>query len=163
MRIIMASDHAGLELKEHLRFFLAGKGYAVEDKGPFSFDENDDYPDYIASVAEVVSSNPQNTRAIIVGGSGQGEAIVANRFPHVRAVVYVGEPSSSHGTREILTLTRTHNDANILSLGARFISKESAEEIVLLWLTTAFSGEERHVRRIAKIETVTGKKEHESQ
>lgn len=158
MRIVMACDHAGLEIKEHLRFFLAGKGYAVEDKGAHSFNENDDYPDYVASAAEAVSNSPHHTRAIILGGSGQGEAIVANRFPNVRAVVYVGEPvQSPSANREVLTLTRAHNDANVLSLGARFLTNESAEEIVLQWLTTPFSREERHVRRIAKIETVTKK------
>jgi ribose 5-phosphate isomerase B len=156
MRIVVACDHAGFEMKEYLRFFLAGKGYAVEDKGAHSFNEGDDYPDYIARAAEAVSNNPQTIRAIILGGSGQGEAIVANRFPNVRAVVYVGEPvQSSSTTRDVLTLTRAHNDANILSLGARFLTNESAEEIVLQWLTTPFSGDERHVRRVKKIETVT--------
>jgi len=156
MRIVMASDHAGFEMKEHLRFFLASKGYAVEDKGAYTFDALDDYPDYVALAAKAVSENPQKTCAIILGGSGQGEAIVANRFPHVRAVVYAGEPCGSHTQLpNMLALTREHNDANVLSLGARFLTNESAEEITLEWLTTPFSEDERHVRRIEKIETVT--------
>jgi ribose 5-phosphate isomerase B len=107
----------------------------------------DDYPDFISIAAQKVSQSPKD-KAIILGGSGQGEAMVANRFPHVRATVYYG------GSDEILKLSREHNDANVLSLGARFLGKETAEKAVRLWLAGEFSGEQRHVRRIKKIEHV---------
>jgi ribose 5-phosphate isomerase B len=93
--------------------------------------------------------------AIVLGGSGQGEAIVANRFPHVRAVVFNGQYVSPDENRDIpneIVLSREHNDANILSLGARFLSEEEAKNAVRLWLATPFSHDERHIRRIAKIE-----------
>jgi len=145
--IFLATDHAGFELKEKLKTFLSKEGYEVEDLGALEFDTQDDYPDFISLAAQKVSKNPEN-KAIVLGGSGQGEAIVANRFPGVRAVVYYGGPV------EIVSLSREHNDANILSLGARFFSYEKAEEVVKLWLETPFPGEERHQRRINKIEEV---------
>jgi len=151
MRIVVACDHAGFEVKERIRNFLSAQGFEVLDMGAYHHDPEDDYPIFIAKVAELVSQDPQNTRGIVVGGSGQGEAIVANRFPHVRAVVYLGEFGNKE-KREILKLTRTHNDANILSLGARFIPIELIEDIVHEWLTTPFSEEDRHKRRIEEIE-----------
>lgn len=160
MRIVFASDHAGFELKEHLKNVVASLGYEVEDVGAYTYNKDDDYPDYVAPAARAVSNDYGNTKAIVIGGSGQGEAIVANRFAHVRAVVYVGEPHSalSQG-QNMLTLTREHNNANILSLGARFLSKEDSEHIVRAWLETPFSNDERHIRRIEKIESVTQKTE----
>lgn len=156
MRIIFACDHAGFELKEHLKQVVATWGYEVEDVGAFTYDEQDDYPDYVVLAARAVSGNPTQTRAIVVGGSGQGEAIVANRFTHVRAVVYAGEPLTDATIEKpiMLTLTREHNDANVLSLGARFLTLGSAESAVRLWLDTPFSGDERHVRRIEKIDSI---------
>ncbi len=149
MKIFLGSDHAGFELKNKIRNLLEGLGEEVFDKGPSAYDEGDDYPDFIAPVAREVSKNPKTTRGIILGASGQGEAMVANRFSHVRATVYYG------GTKEILKLSREHNDANVLSLGARFLSEEEAFDAVKVWLATPFSKEERHERRIAKIENVT--------
>lgn len=145
-KIFVGTDHAGFELKEKLVPFLKELGYEVEDKGAFSLDEKDDYPDFVAPVAEEVSKAPEDTRGIVLGGSGQGEDMVADKFPHVRSAVYYGGPL------EIVKLSREHNDANILSLGARFISEEEAKTAVKLWLETPFSGEERHARRIEKIE-----------
>lgn len=150
MKIIFASDHAGFALKEKLIPFVEGLGYEVEDVGTEQFDANDDYPDFISKAAAEVSKDPDNIHAIILGGSGQGEAIVANRFPHVRAVVFYGAPENSE--LNVLTLAREHNDTNVLSLGARFLNEDDAREAVQSWLDTAFSGEERHVRRIKKIE-----------
>ena len=146
MKIYLGSDHAGFELKAHLKKYLEGLGEEVFDKGPTELDENDDYPDYMIPVAREVSEDPKGSRGIVIGGSGQGEAMAANRFTNVRAAVYYGGP------KEIITLSREHNNANVLSLAARFISKEEAIEVVKLWLSTPFSNDERHVRRIEKIE-----------
>lgn len=144
--IYLASDHAGFELKEKLKAHLQELGYEVKDCGAFSYDENDDYPDFVVLAVRAVSENPGNARAIIFGGSGQGEAMVANRFRGVRAVVYYGN------NEKIITLSREHNDANVLSLGARFLTEEEAKRAVKLWLVTPFTGEERHVRRLKKID-----------
>jgi len=142
MKIYLASDHAGFELKEILRVYVEELGYETEDCGALAYDAGDDYPEYIRQAAQKVSNNSQESKAIILGGSGQGEAMVANRYPNVRATVYYG------GSEEIITLSREHNDANVLSLGARFLSTEDAKHVVKTWLSTAFSNEERHVRRI---------------
>lgn len=148
MTIYFATDHAGFELKEKLVSFVRDElHHEVVDCGAMVLEENDDYPTYIKKAAEAVSQHPDVVRGIILGGSGQGEAMVANKFPHVRAVAYYG------GDLEIIRLSREHNDANILSLGARFISVEEAQAAVSLWLSTPFSGDERHVRRIAHIDS----------
>ena len=149
--IHIGADHAGFDMKEELREYLQSLGYEVVDHGAFEFDEDDDYPDFIQPVADAVSRDVEKlSKGIVIGGSGQGEAIVANRFANVRAIVYYGEPANAD--LNIITLSREHNDANILSLGARFITNEEAKEVVELWLETAFGGEDRHVRRINKID-----------
>src|SRR6185369_10167111 len=107
--IFLGSDHAGFELKEKIQQFLLSKNYVVTDCGPEVYDPMDDYPDFISQVAENVARSREN-RGIILGLSGQGEAMVANRFPNVRAAVYYGGPTG------IITLSREHNDANVLSL-----------------------------------------------
>jgi ribose 5-phosphate isomerase B len=154
MKILIASDHAGFSLKEALVPFLEEElGYEVEDMGPYDYDENDDYPDLIAPLAKKISED-SDLRGIIIGGSGQGEAIVANRFPNVRTVVFNGQYNPGDG-REIpneIVISREHNDSNILSLGARFINEEEAFDAVKLWLETPFPFEERHMRRIKKID-----------
>lgn len=147
MKIYIATDHAGFPLKEQILPYLREElGYEVVDCGAEALDPNDDYPAFMQAAARAVSENPEDTKAIIFGGSGQGEAIVANRFPHVRAVVYYG------GQPEIIRLSREHNDANVLSFGGRFVSVEEAKEAVALWLHTSFTQDERHVRRIAQID-----------
>ncbi|MDP6388088.1 MAG: RpiB/LacA/LacB family sugar-phosphate isomerase [Candidatus Pacebacteria bacterium] len=157
MKILFATDHAGFELKEILIPFVRSLGYEVEDYGAYEYDENDDYPDSISKAANEISKDPDNLKAIILGGSGQGEAIVANRYPNVRAIVFNGQCEASEGMKvpNEIVISRQHNDANIISLGARFLNKEAAKEAVKLWLETLFSGEERHVRRIAKIKEIT--------
>lgn len=145
MKIFIGADHAGFKLKEKLIPFLMDLGYEVVDKGAFKYDENDDYPDFVEPVAEAIS-NEQDAKGIVIGGSGEGEAMATDRFPHVRTALWYG------GSLEPLKLSREHNDANILSLGARLISEEEALEAVKLWLETPFSGDERHVRRIAKLD-----------
>lgn len=149
MKIFLGSDHAGYELKEALKKELANLGMEVFDKGASTLNPTDDYPDFIAPVAWEVSNDPKESRGIILGGSGEGEAIVANRFSNVRATVYYGGP------KEIITLSREHNNANIFSLGARFLSTSEALEAVKLWLNTPFSNEERHLRRLEKIELLS--------
>ena len=144
--IVIGADHAGFELKEELKKYLTEAGYGVIDKGALQKDETDDYPDVVIPVARQVAGDPEHCRGIIIGGSGQGEAISANRIKNARAVVYYG------GNTEIIKLSREHNNANILSLGARFISTEEAKDTVTLWLNTPFSNEERHIRRISKID-----------
>lgn len=144
MIVYLASDHAGFKLKEKIKSFLKSGRYTVEDKGPCSFDVNDDYPDFVKLAAEAVSKDPRNSKAIILGGSGQGEAMVANRYKNVRAAVYYG------GSEKIIKLSREHNDANTLSLGARFLKEDEALKAVKLWLETPFSQEERHKRRVGK-------------
>ena len=150
MKILFGTDHAGFEMKEALVAFVRDElGGEIVDMGAFVYDEGDDYPDVISKVALKIaaSTDAENIRGIILGGSGEGEAMVANRQRGVRATVYYG------GNSEIVKLSREHNDANILSLGARFLSIDEAKEAVRLWLATAFSGEERHIRRIKKIDT----------
>ncbi|HRY62790.1 MAG TPA: RpiB/LacA/LacB family sugar-phosphate isomerase [Candidatus Paceibacterota bacterium] len=144
-KIFISSDHAGFNLKEVLVSYLKGIGHDVLDKGPFTLDLNDDYPDFISLVAAEVSKD-SSSRGIILGGSGQGEAMVANRFKGVRASVFYG------GTLDMIKVTREHNDSNILSLGARFMTEDEAKAAVKLWLDTPFTNEERHVRRIHKID-----------
>lgn len=147
MLVYLASDHAGFDLKQKLALFLKEKGYEVFDCGPEVFAADDDYPDYVVPCAQKVAAT-QGGAGVVIGLSGQGEAMAANRVKGVRAAVYYGGPE------EILTLSRQHNNANILSLGAKFLTDEAAEQAVLLWLRYDFSGEERHARRTAKLDTV---------
>lgn len=160
MTIFLATDHAGFELKEKIKHTLIGKGYQVEDCGAFEYDSGDDYPDTISKAAEKISEHPTD-RAIVFGSSGQGEAIVANKFRNVRAVVFYGpyvpqnsidvSGKTSNDPFEVVRLARVHNDANILSLGAHILSSEDASNAVDIFLQTDFSNEERHTRRIEKI------------
>lgn len=145
MKIYIGTDHAGFELKESIIPFLRSQRHEVEDLGAHSFESLDDYPDFIRPVAEAVAQN-QNARGIILGGSGQGEAMCANRVKGARAAVYYG------GTVDIVVLSREHNDANILAIGARFVEEDEAKEVVRVWLETSFSGEEKHARRIKKLD-----------
>jgi ribose 5-phosphate isomerase B len=142
--IYLASDHAGFELKKKLKEFLGEEGYEFEDVGPFTFDKLDDYPDFIIPAAEKVAKHPDN-KGIILGGTGQGEAIAANKVKGIRAAVFYGS------RKEIVELSREHNNANILSLGARFLTDNEAKESVKTWLEASYSNDKRHSRRISKI------------
>ncbi len=144
MKIYIAADHAGFNLKNYLKKQLLADGYDIEDCGAFDFDPLDDYPDFIIPAAEKVANQP-NSKGIIIGGSGQGEAMAANRIQGVRAAVYYDGPI------DIIKLSRLHNNANILSLGARFLSVERATEILNIWLAEKFEGE-RHENRINKLD-----------
>lgn len=147
MKICIGSDHAGFLLKEKLKKYLNEIGYLVEDMGAFKLDDNDDYPDFIIPVAESVAMD-NSSLGIILGGSGQGEQIVANKIDGVRAIEYYG------GNLEIVKLGRKHNNANILSLGARFINEKEAKNAVKIFIESEFSKEERHGRRIDKIKEI---------
>ena len=157
MKVYFATDHAGFALKNALLAFVRDElGYTVEDCGAYEENAEDDYPDFIRNAAQAVSSDPNNSRAIILGGSGQGEAMCANRFSNVRATVYYGAPAKSQidadgVALDIIASARLHNDSNILALGARFLSESEAQEVVQEWLSTDFSGEERHLRRLVKL------------
>ena len=163
MKIYLASDHGGFELKNALAAYLKeSPKYEVEDCGADKFDSNDDYPEIIARAARKLSADAlkgMDSRAIVIGASGQGEAIVANRFKGVRCALYYGPASRAQtdiGGKEldIILSAREHNNANALSLGARFITVDEAKQIVEKWLETGFPGEERHSRRIQKIDEV---------
>ena len=144
MIIHIATDHAGLELKEKVKSYLSKLDYEVVDHGAYEYDALDDYPDFIFPCAEAVSNDP-NSRGIILGGSGQGEAMAANRVKGVRAAVFYNGPD------EIIKLSRQHNNANILSLGARFMSDQEMYKIIELWLSTDFESG-RHKKRIEKLD-----------
>ena len=152
MKIVIASDHAGFELKKYLVASLREKGFDVIDLGNTVYNEQDDYPDYVKMVGEFISehNNPKRYRGIVIGGSGQGENICANKFSGVRSVLLYGNDRELN--TEIAKLSRQHNNANVISLGARFIEQEHALQVVEFWLTEDFSNEERHVRRLSKIE-----------
>jgi len=144
MKIHLATDHAGLELKEKVKLYLSDLNYEVIDHGAYEYDALDDYPDFIFPCANAVSNDPES-KGIILGGSGQGEAMAANRVKGVRAAVFY------NGSDEIIKLSRQHNNANILSLGARFMSEEEMYKIIEVWLSTDFESG-RHQRRIEKLD-----------
>ena len=146
--IHLATDHAGLERKDEVVLWLKESGYEVIDHGAHQYDVIDDFPDFIKLAAEAVSKDP-HSRAIIFGGSGQGEAMVANRYPHVRATVFYG------GNEEIVKLSRQHNDANVLSIGARFVTMETLARILPIWLTESVLSDAKYGRRNQKIEHLT--------
>lgn len=142
MKIYLAADHAGFELKETAKKNLLEKGYDVEDCGALSFDKDDDYPDFVVKAARKVSEDPASF-GIAFGKSGAGECIVANKIKGIRAVLGF--------SKENVELARQHNNANILTLGSAFLNGHQALILIELFLNTSFSNEERHKRRIAKI------------
>lgn len=153
MKVYLACDHAGFETKEELKKYLPnlGLGYEVVDMGAFEMNAEDDYPDFVMPCANRVAGD-EGSVGIIIGGSGQGEAMCANRVLGVRAAVFYGQEDNdvSPDTFEIVKLAREHNNANILSIGARFVTVDEAKFASELFLKTQFSGEERHIRRISK-------------
>lgn len=167
MKIYLGSDHAGFALKEVIKKFLEEKKYEVEDCGAYTYNKDDDYPDFIGKAAEGVSKDPEKNLGIIFGGSGEAEMIVANKYIGVRCGLFytkalpIGAADvtgrTSSDPLEIVRLTKEHNNANMLSLGARFLTEEDAISAVTTWLKTSFSAEERHIRRIEKIKEIEKK------
>lgn len=156
MTIYFAADHAGFELKAELVSFVQSFGHAVEDCGPLSFAPDDDYPEYVMPMARKVAADAGSV-GIAIGASGQGEAMAANRVKGARAMVYYGEAMQAQtdvggNILNMIQSARAHNDANILSLGARFLTKDAAFAAVRAFIETPFSGDERHLRRIAKLD-----------
>ncbi|MEI7463487.1 MAG: RpiB/LacA/LacB family sugar-phosphate isomerase [Candidatus Taylorbacteria bacterium] len=153
--IILAADHAGFKLKEVIKSFLEKNGYSILDVGAHELIEGDDYPVYMTAAAMKVAEDIKGeTKAIMFGGSGQGEAIVANRFPGVRAIVWYGDTVETNTTNDVIRLSREHNNANILSIGARFVTDEDAKKVIGKWLETPFSGQDSHQRRIRQIDEI---------
>lgn len=163
MKVYFAADHAGFKLKNTLLAFVRDElGHEVEDCGAHTYDTADDYPQLIGAGAQKLSQDALagiDSRGIFPGGSGQGEAMAANRYKGVRAAVYYGSAPRSQTDIEgkdldMIASTREHNNANALVLGARFLSAEEAKEIVKKWLAIPFSGGERHTRRIKQIDAL---------
>ena len=142
MRVYLGSDHAGFELKTRLIEWLAAAGHEPVDCGPETYVQDDDYPVYVMRAAAGVAGDP-GSLGIVVGGSGNGEQIAANKIPGIRAAVA--------WTDETAQLARQHNDANVLSLGARMYSADEAIGFTRIFVSTPFSGEPRHSRRLAMI------------
>lgn len=142
MNIYLGTDHAGFDLKESVKAFLTGEGYGVIDCGALTYDKDDDYPDFCAEAARETAKD-SGSFGIVFGKSGAGECIVANKIKGIRSFLGI--------TLENVRLAREHNNANVLSLGSAFVTNEEANELTMLFLTTPFSDEARHKRRIGKI------------
>ena len=143
MIIYLAADHRGFEVKEHLKNALSSRGYPVVDLGPVAYDEEDDYPTIAAALAKKVSENRETSRGILLCGSGVGVAVVANKFPNVRAAT-VMTPDQAFDSRN-------DDDANVLALGTNYLDGAAAEKIAVTWLATPFAKEPRFVRRLQEI------------
>lgn len=148
MKIYIGSDHGGFEYKEELKKYINSLGYEVEDCGAHSLDPLDDFPDFIIPVANRVVQGKQDL-GIILGRSGNGEAIAANKVKGVRAAICLNE--------EMARKAKEHNNANVLSIGADYVSLDEAKKITKIFFETPFSNEERHVRRIEKIKKIEQK------
>jgi ribose 5-phosphate isomerase B len=142
MRVHLGSDHAGFELKAHLTTWLHDERYEVVDHGPVDYDRVDDYPPFVLRAAAAAVNDP-GSLAVVIGGSGNGEAMAANKVPGVRAALAWNDDTAE--------LAREHNDANVVSIGARMHTVDEATSLVERFLTTPFSGDPRHQRRIDMI------------
>ena len=145
MRIALGADHAGFELRDNIARVLADLGHDVEDMGAHTYDPQDDYPDFARLVATAVADGSVE-RGVLVCGSGVGASVAANKVVGVRAAMCHDTYSAHQGVE--------HDDMNVLCMGARVIGEELAREVVTSFLGAAFSGEERHVRRVAKIKAI---------
>lgn len=143
MVIYLGADHRGFELKEYLKGVLGRRGYPVVDLGAAAYDEEDDYPDIAATVAKKVSANVETSRGILLCGSGVGVAVVANKFPQIRAALVVSPDQAFD--------SRNDDDANVLALGANYLDGAAAEKIAVAWLSTPFAKDPRFARRLHKL------------
>ena len=161
MKIYICADHAGYELKEKLKIYFKELGYETEDTGAFKYEAGDDYPDFVRPLALAVAKN-RGSMGIILGGSGEGEAMCANRVKGARAAVFYGQAfpkeaidiqgRESADPFEIIKLSRMHNNANIISFGVRFLSIDEIKFAAELFFSTQYKDEERHGRRIQKLD-----------
>lgn len=161
MKIFIASDHTGFEIKEKVKDYLREKQYTFEDCGASDFNPDDDYPQFMHAAAQGVSENPDDDRGILLGGSGQGEAMVANKVKGIRCALFYApavasgavdiEGNMSEDSFSIVRLTREHNGANMLSIGVRFLTEEQIIKAINLWLEASQPSNERHIRRIQQI------------
>jgi ribose 5-phosphate isomerase B len=161
MNIALATDHTGFEQLKDIKEYLEALGHDCQDFGPASLNINDDYPDFIFKAAQAVAEGSCEM-GIILGGSGQGEAMAANRLHGVRCAVFYGPAvvgriidnngRVSSSPYEIVRLSREHNNSNMLSLAARFVSLMDMKQVIKLWLETPFTEQPRHVRRIDKLD-----------
>ena len=157
MKVVFAADHGGFALKEKLKPFVESLGHEVMDVGAHALDMADNYPPIIQAGAREVAKDPKNTRGIIIGGSGQGEAFAANRIKGIRAVVYYGEPArpqidADGRALDMIASTREHNDSNVLSLAGRFLTEEEAKDAVKRWLAASYDGSSRHELRHKQVD-----------
>ena len=143
-KIFLSGDHAGFEAKNEIRDWLRKKGFEIRDFGPYVYNKDDDYPDFVVPMVRAMKKN-KDARGIIIAGSGEGEAIAANRFKGIRAVVYHGKNLG------IVKTTREHNDANVLCLGSRFVKQDEMKKAIDVFLKTKFKAG-RHKRRLEKID-----------
>jgi ribose 5-phosphate isomerase B len=165
MKIALATDHTGFEQLKDLEIFLEAMGHTCENFGPTTLNINDDYPDFIFKAAEAVA-NGSCERGVILGGSGEGEAIAANRLKGIRCAVFYGPAvvgriidangRVSSSPYEIVRLSREHNNSNMISLAARFVSLMDMKQVIKIWLDTPFTEQPRHVRRIDKLDRLAG-------
>jgi ribose 5-phosphate isomerase B len=161
MKVAVTTDHAGFEALQELKVFLQSLGHEYVDFGPQSLDPDDDYPDFMFPAARAVA-NGECECGVILGGSGQGEAMAANRVKGVRCALFYGpavaktaidaEGTKSDDPYEILRLSRQHNHANVLSLSGRFLTLEEMKTAIEVWLATPFGDAERHNRRVTKLD-----------
>lgn len=146
MVIYLGSDHRGFKLKNHLISFLNDKGYEVADMGNTEFDENDDYPDFASKVANKVLRDYDNAKGIVICGSGVGVNVVANKFDGIRSAL-VNSSDQAYDSRN-------DDDTNVLALASDYVNETDAEKIVMTWVETPFSAEERHRKRLLKIQEI---------
>jgi ribose 5-phosphate isomerase B len=142
MRLHIGSDHAGLELKNELLAHLVNNGHDVTDHGPYEYDALDDYPDFCIPAAQAVSKDPASL-GVVIGGSGNGEQVSANKVKGIRAVLA--------WSIETAKLGKEHNNANVVSIGGRMHTIDQCKEIIDAFIATPFSNDERHIRRINKM------------
>ncbi|QQG45388.1 MAG: RpiB/LacA/LacB family sugar-phosphate isomerase [Candidatus Sungiibacteriota bacterium] len=144
--IYFAADHRGFKLKEELKKYLVEQGHEVEDVGAFSYDKDDDYVDFAREASEKIAENPSLHKGIFICGSGHGMNMVADKYRSIRAALCFN--------RQVAAQSREHEDANVLILASDWLESEEAKDIVTVWLGKSFSGEERHIRRLKKIEEI---------